>query len=62
MPSDEIRAVISAEDPALVHRYIELHTERISEQLAWRIRALRRIERLMANAMHEGDPTPRSGP
>jgi aspartyl-tRNA synthetase len=53
MPSDEIRAVVSAEDPELVHRYIELHTERLQERLAARVRTLRRIERSMMNAMPE---------
>jgi len=40
MPRAEIRAVLSAEDPEIVRRYLELHRERLEEQLAARRREL----------------------
>ena len=36
MPRAEIRAVLGAEDPEIVRRYLELHRERLEEQLAAR--------------------------
>ena len=40
MPPDEIDAVLDAEDPRVVARYLELHRERLQEQLAERLRSL----------------------
>ena len=34
MPPGEIRAVLSTDDPDVVHRYLELHGERLEERLA----------------------------
>ena len=34
MPRAEIRAVLGADDPEIVRRYLELHRERLEEQLA----------------------------
>jgi hypothetical protein len=34
MPKAEIRAVLAADDPEIVRRYLELHRERLEEQLA----------------------------
>ena len=34
MPLGEVRAVLEAADPAVVHRYLELHRERLEEQIA----------------------------
>jgi len=34
MPRAEIRAVLGADDPEMVRRYLELHRERLEEQLA----------------------------
>ncbi|HJY32082.1 MAG TPA: hypothetical protein VJ573_04205 [Actinomycetota bacterium] len=34
MPRAEIRAVLSADDPEIVRRYLDLHRERLDEQLA----------------------------
>jgi DNA-binding transcriptional MerR regulator len=34
MPRAEIRAVLAADDPEIVRRYLELHRERLEEQLA----------------------------
>ena len=34
MPWAEIRAVLAADDPDIVRRYLELHRERLEEQMA----------------------------
>jgi hypothetical protein len=48
MPLEEIRAVLRARDPVVVARYMELHRERLAEQLAHRIRELEALERILA--------------
>jgi hypothetical protein len=40
MPEDEIRWVMTAEDPSVVHMILELHQERLEEELAERRKAL----------------------
>ena len=45
MPSEEIRAVLGAEDPEVVRRYLELHRERMEERLAEELRAVASLER-----------------
>jgi hypothetical protein len=45
MPADEIRWVLTAEDPAVVHMILELHRERLEEELAERRKALGELER-----------------
>ena len=60
MPPDEIRAVLSADDPELVHRYIELHLERLEERLADQRLTLARLERLLVGATLERGRTPTS--
>jgi hypothetical protein len=49
MPEDEIRWVLSAEDPAVVHMILELHRERLEEELAERRKALRELEGRVAD-------------
>ena len=44
MPEDEIRWVLTADDPAVVHMALELHRERLEEELAERRKALGEIE------------------
>jgi hypothetical protein len=44
MPSDEFRAVLSAGDPAIVRRYLELHRERLEEWFEGQRRALESVE------------------
>jgi len=34
MPRAEIRAVLAADDPEIVRRYLELHRERLEERMA----------------------------
>jgi hypothetical protein len=51
MPREEIRAVLSADDPEIVRRYLELHRERLEERLAERQRALVALERSLTEAI-----------
>jgi hypothetical protein len=44
MPEDEIRWVLTADDPAVVHMIVELHRERLEEELAERRKALAELE------------------
>ncbi len=53
MPMDEIRAIVEAHDPALVHRHMKLHGERLQEQLTEQLRALESLEALLAKMMLE---------
>jgi hypothetical protein len=50
MPSDEIHAVLSATDPEVVRRYLELHRERLQERLAEHVETLLSIERRLDRA------------
>ena len=45
MPAEEIRAVLAAEDPVVVHRLLELHRERLEERTAEQRRQLVSLER-----------------
>ena len=55
MPEDEIRWVLTADDPAVVHMILELHRERLEEELAERRKALGELEaRLRASATTQG--------
>ena len=44
MPADKIRLVLTADDPAVVHMILELHRERLEEELAERRKALCEFE------------------
>jgi len=43
MPLDEIRAVLTADDPEIVRRHLELHQERLAERYAEERRAVARL-------------------
>jgi hypothetical protein len=43
MPDNEIRVLVTTEDPDLVRRILELHEEWLEEELADRRRALRSV-------------------
>jgi hypothetical protein len=45
MPAAEIRAVVGAADAQTVHRYLELHRERLEGRLAEQCRLLTGLER-----------------
>ncbi len=49
MPTEEIVAILETEDPGVVHRYIELHRERLQERLAEQLRALADVERRLTS-------------
>lgn len=53
MPADEIRAVLAAEDPEVVRRYLELHRERLQERVANQRRTLVSVERSLTAAILE---------
>jgi hypothetical protein len=44
MPAQEIRWVLAADDPNVVHMLLELHAERLREELAERLKALDEVE------------------
>lgn len=48
MPLDEIRTLLTADDPEIVHRHLELHRERLEERLAAQVRTLASFERRWA--------------
>lgn len=47
MPLDEIRAILEADDPALAHKQLEIHRERLTERLAAQERMLAYLEWLI---------------
>jgi hypothetical protein len=49
MPLEEIVAVLETEDPGVVHRYLELHRERLEERLADQLRALAEVEHVLTS-------------
>lgn len=53
MTPEEIEAVLAAEEPEVLRRYMELHRERLDERLAAERRALAGLERFLALAILE---------
>jgi DNA-binding transcriptional MerR regulator len=51
MPLDEIRAVLAADDPRIIHRYLELHVERLEERIRERRRTLAAVERALTEGL-----------
>ena len=49
MPSDEVDAVLGAPDARTVHRYLELHRERLAERLDADRLAVDLVERILAD-------------
>ncbi len=49
MPPEEIREVLAAGDPVTVHRHLELHRERLDEQLAEEQRTVSSLERILTD-------------
>jgi hypothetical protein len=54
MPPKDVAAVLEARDPDVVHRYIELHIERLEERLADQRRTLALIENLFVESIAAG--------
>lgn len=50
MPRREVRAVLRTEDPLVVHRYFELHGERLQEWVADQRRSMAVVERTLAGS------------
>lgn len=48
MPLQEIRALLTTDDPEIVRRHLELHRERLEERLTAQVRSLASIERRRA--------------
>jgi DNA-binding transcriptional MerR regulator len=51
MPSEEIRAVVAADDPEIVRRYLELHRERLDERVEEQRRTLAVLERVLTDSI-----------
>jgi hypothetical protein len=47
MPADEVSSVLRAGDSETIRRYLELHRERLAEQLSDQLRAIDRLEWLL---------------
>jgi hypothetical protein len=56
MPPEEIRAVVTAEDPVVVRRYLELHRERLDERIQEQRRIVATIERSLTRGMRPISP------
>jgi hypothetical protein len=52
MPSEEIGAILSSDDPVVVRRYLELHRERLEEGLADQQYMLALLEPLLTARSH----------
>jgi hypothetical protein len=52
MPADEIRTIVTTADAELVHRFVELHLERLEEWLLEQRRTLASVEELLASGTH----------
>jgi hypothetical protein len=63
MPLGEVRAVLEAADPTVVRRYLELHRERLEEQIAERCRVLDAVERMLTEnlAVNHANTSARPG-
>ncbi len=48
MPEIEIEWVLNAKDPSVVHMILELHRERLEEELTERRKRLQELERVLA--------------
>jgi hypothetical protein len=55
MPPKEVREVLTADSPEVVRRFLELHRERLEEQVAERRRTLATIERHLIEEILERD-------
>jgi hypothetical protein len=50
MPPEEIEAILGAEDPEVVRRYLELHEERLEERFAEQRRTIGRLMQVITPA------------
>jgi DNA-binding transcriptional MerR regulator len=49
MPPEEIDAILGADDPEVIRRYLELHRERLEERLAEQRRTIGRLIQVIAS-------------
>jgi hypothetical protein len=56
MPFDEIRAVLTADDPEIARRYLELHQERLAERYAAERRVVAGLARTIGDRGGLGEP------
>jgi len=56
MPFDEILAVLTADDPEIARRYLELHQERLAERFADERRVVARLARTIGDRGGLGEP------
>ena len=59
MPLPEIRAVLSADDPRIVRRHLELHRERLEEWVAEQRSVLASLQRSLTEALELESLAPR---
>jgi hypothetical protein len=50
MPPAEVRTLMSATDPELVHRLLELHVERLEERYGADLRKVAAVERILSQS------------
>jgi hypothetical protein len=62
MPLDEIRAVLTADDPEIARRYLELHEERLAERYTEERKAIARLARSIGSRRRPCEPGRRSRP
>jgi hypothetical protein len=60
MPREEIRAVLAADDPGVIRRFLKLHQERLEERVTEQRQALASIERVLVEAIPGGQETART--
>jgi DNA-binding transcriptional MerR regulator len=58
MPLPEIRAVLSADDPRIVRRHLELHRERLEEWVAEQRSVLASLQRSLTEALERESLAP----
>jgi DNA-binding transcriptional MerR regulator len=58
MPLPEIRAVLSADDPRIVRRHLELHRERLEEWVAEQRSVLASLQRSLMEALERESLAP----
>jgi hypothetical protein len=56
MPAEEIHIVVTAEDPVIVRRHLELHRERLGEWLEEQRRIIGTIERSLTGRIQPIPP------
>jgi hypothetical protein len=59
MPLPEIRAVLSADDPRIVRRHLELHRERLEEWVAEQRSVLASLQRSLTETLELESLAPR---